>query len=220
MKINKIAYITFIFSFSLFSQQNEFEKTLGKENTETLNSLIENFETETLKREYPELKTKIAYQEFLKDILKTNSVKSRKVFPETKLKLNIYCVPDSIWVEERRLSSGKTGEMIKTKYKSLNTNGEFIYTSSISYCCNNKNETLKLLEKQKKDVQINIIGSYIRALEKVSNQSEVIKSYLENIKMTAEPVRPYAMADYILKNNIDTNDYFIKRLIFINMVYR
>jgi hypothetical protein len=222
LRLKKIALITFTFiiSFIFFLQQNEFEKTLGKENVETLNSLIENFETITLKKEYPNLNTENAYKEFLKSILKNNWVKGRKIFPETKLKLNIYCVPDSIWIEERKLSSGKKGEMIKTKYKCLNPNDEIIYSSLTSYCCNVKSETLKLLERLKEDVQINMIGSYIKALEKVSKESEVIESYLENIKMTAEPIRPYAMAEHILKNNIDTNDYFIKRLIFINMIYR
>jgi hypothetical protein len=219
--MKKVIFILFTFiSLSFYSQQIEFEKVLGKENVETLNSLIENFETKTLKKEYPNLNTENAYKEFLKDILKNNFVKGRKNFPETKLKLNIYCVPDSIWIEERKLSSGKKGEMIKTKNKCLNPGGDIIYTNSTTHCCNKKSETLELLEKQKEYVQVNMIGSYIRALEKVSNQSEIIESYLENIKMTADPIRPYAMADYILRNNINTNDYFIKRLIFINMIYR
>ena len=94
-KITLITF-TFIISFTLFSQQKEFEKTLGKENVETLNSLIEDFETKTLKNEYPNLKTENAYKAFLKDILKYNySLLENRIFPESKLKLNIYCVPDS-----------------------------------------------------------------------------------------------------------------------------
>jgi hypothetical protein len=220
MKKITLIILTFIISVSIYSQQIVFEKTLGKENVETLNSLIEEFETKTLKKEYPTLKTESAYKEFLKDILKNNSVKGRKIFPESKLKLNIYCVPDSIWIEKRKLTSGKEGEMIKTKFKGLNENGEIIYTSSTDYCCFEKSETLKLFEKQKEDVQINFSGKYIKALENISNESEVVKSYLEGIKMTADPIRPYSMSEYLLKNNIDLNNYFIKRLIFINMIYR
>lgn len=220
MKKITLIILTFIISVSIYSQQIEFEKTLGKENVETLNSLIEDFETKTLKKEYPTLKTENAYKEFLQDILKNNSIKGKKIFPESKLKLNIYCVPDSIWIEKRKLSSGKEGDMIKTKYKCLNLDGEIIYTSSTSYCCFEKSETLKLFEKQKEDVQVNMVGTYIEALEKVSNESEVIKSYLENIKMTADPISSYSMSEYLLKNDIDLNDYFIKRLIFINMIYR
>jgi hypothetical protein len=219
--MKKIALITFTFiiSFTLFSQQKEFEKTLGKENVETLNSLIENFETKTLKNKYPNLKTENAYKEFLKDILKYNySLLENKIFPESKLKLNIYCVSDSTWVEERELSSGKKSEMIKTKYKCLNPNGKVIY--SISYCCNEKSKTLKHVENQKEDVQINFNSIYLKALEEIPNKSKFVEYYLENIKMTADPIHPFWMSQYILKNDIDINDYFTKRLIFINMFYR
>tara|TARA_B110000967_G_scaffold74654_1_gene77208 strand:+ start:133 stop:798 length:666 start_codon:yes stop_codon:yes gene_type:complete len=221
--MKKIALITFTFiiSFTLFSQQKEFEKTLGKENVETLNSLIENFETKTLKNKYPNLKTENAYKEFLKDILKYNySLLENKIFPESKLKLNIYCVSDSTWVEERELSSGKKSEMIKTKYKCLNRNGKVIYSSSISYCCNEKSKTLKHVENQKEDVQINFNSIYLKALEEIPNKSKFVEYYLENIKMTADPIHPFWMSQYILKNDIDINDYFTKRLIFINMFYR
>jgi hypothetical protein len=221
--MKKIALITFTFiiSFTLFSQQKEFEKTLGKENVETLNSLIENFETKTLKNKYPNLKTENAYKEFLKDILKYNySLLENKIFPESKLKLNIYCVSDSTWVEERELSSGKKSEMIKTKYKCLNPNGKVIYSSSISYCCNEKSKTLKHVENQKEDVQINFNSIYLKALEEIPNKSKFVEYYLENIKMTADPIHPFWMSQYILKNDIDINDYFTKRLIFINMFYR
>jgi hypothetical protein len=221
--MKKIALITFTFiiSFTLFSQQKEFEKILGKENVETLNSLIENFETKTLKNKYPNLKTENAYKEFLKDILKYNySLLENKIFPESKLKLNIYCISDSTWVEERELSSGKKSEMVKTKYKCLNPNGKVIYSSSISYCCNEKSKTLKHVENQKEDVQINFNSIYLKALEEIPNKSKFVEYYLENIKMTADPIHPFWMSQYILKNDIDINDYFTKRLIFINMFYR
>jgi hypothetical protein len=221
--MKKIALITFTFiiSFTLFSQQKEFEKILGKENVETLNSLIENFETKTLKNKYPNLKTENAYKEFLKDILKYNySLLENKIFPESKLKLNIYCISDSTWVEERELSSGKKSEMVKTKYKCLNPNGKVIYSSSISYCCNEKSKTLKHVENQKEDVQINFNSIYLKALEEIPNKSKFVEYYLENIKMTADPIHTFWMSQYILKNDIDINDYFTKRLIFINMFYR
>jgi len=219
MKNSIFIIFTFI-SFSISSQQIDFEKTFGKKNVETLNLLIENFETKTLKKQYPNLKTENSYKKFLKNILKNNSVKERRIFVENNLKLNIYCVSDSVWIEERKLSSGKKGEMIKTKYKCLNPSGEIIYTSSTSYCCSEKTETLSLLKKSKNRVQINISGLYIKALKQITNKSKFIESYIENIEITGEPITPYAMSEYILNNNIDMNDYFVKRLIFINMVYR
>ena len=212
-------------SLSNYSQQIEFEKTLGKENVETLNSLIEDFETKTLKNEYPNLKTENAYKAFLKDILKYNySLLENRIFPESKLKLNIYCVPDSTWVEERELSSGKKSRMNKTKYitkyKCLNPKGKVIYSGSAYFYNNERKKALKLVENQKDDVQINFNSIYLKALEETPNKSKFVEYYLENIKMTGDPVHPFLMSNYILKNDIDMNDYFTKRLIFINMFYK
>jgi len=68
--MKKVVFILFIFiTLSIYSQQTTFDKTLGKENAETLNSLIENFETKTLKKEYPNLTTENSYKEFLKIII-------------------------------------------------------------------------------------------------------------------------------------------------------
>ena len=215
--MKKAIFILFTFiSLSIYSQQTVFEKTLRKENVETLNSLIENFETKTLKKEYPNLTTENSYKEFLKD----NSIYKRKTFVESKLKLNIYCVPDSIWIKKRTLSSGKESDMIETRYKCLKQNNEVIYSKSISHCFSDRSKTLNLLEQNKRRVQINMIGSYIKALEKIANKSNFLNFYLEHIKMTATPMLPPLMANYILKNNINTNDYFVKRIIYINQIYR
>ena len=198
-----------------------FEKTLGKENVETLNSLIENFETKTLKKEYPNLTTENSYKEFLKDNYSIyNSIDKRKIFVESKLKLNIYCVRDSIWIKKRTLSSGKESDMIVTRYKCLKQNNEVVYNKSIHHCCSDRSKTLSFIEKDKRIVQINLIGSYIKAFEKISNKSNFLNFYLEHIKMTATPMLPPLMANYILKNNINTNDYFVKRIIYINQIYR
>ena len=222
--MKKVIFILFtMISLSIYSQQIEFEKTLGKENVETLNSLIRDFETKTLKNEYPNLNTENAYKEFLKDILKYNyTLLENKIFPESKLKLNIYKITDSIWIEEKSLSSGKKREVVKIRYKYLNQKNEIIYTKpkSGAFSINKKIKTLDLFELLKESVKINIIGSYIKALEEISNKSKFIDFYLEYIKTTNDPVHPYRMSNYILKNDIDINDYFTKRLIFINMFYR
>jgi hypothetical protein len=75
------------------------------------------------------------------------------------------------------------------------------------------------VENQKDDVQINFNSIYLIALEETPNKSKFVEYYLENIKMTGDPVHPFLMSNYILKNDIDINDYFTKRLIFINMFY-
>ena len=220
--MKKAIFILFTFiTLSIYSQQTVFEKTLGKENVETLNFLIENFETKTLKKEYPNLTTENSYKEFLKDNYSIdNSIDKRKTFVESKLKLNIYCVPDSIWIKKRTLSSGKESDMIVTRYKCLKQNNEVVYNKSIHHCCSDRSKTLSFIEKDKRIVQINLIGSYIKAFEKISNKSNFLNFYLEHIKMTATPMLPPLMANYILKNNINTNDYFVKRIMYINQIYR
>ena len=216
--MKKAIFILFTFiTLSIYSQQTVFEKTLRKENVETLNSLIENFETKTLKKEYPNLTTENSYKEFLKD---NYSIDKRKIFVESKLKLNIYCVRDSIWIKKRTLSSGKESDMIVTRYKCLKQNNEVVYNKSIHHCCSDRSKTLSFIEKDKRIVQINLIGSYIKAFEKISNKSNFLNLYLEHIKMTATPMLPPLMANYILKNNINTNDYFVKRIMYINQIYR
>ncbi|GEM_PF-2882834 len=220
--MKKAIFILFTFiTLSIYSQQTVFEKTLGKENVETLNFLIENFETKTLKKEYPNLTTENSYKEFLKDNYSIyNSIDKRKIFVESKLKLNIYCVRDSIWIKKRTLSSGKESDMIVTRYKCLKQNNEVVYNKSIHHCCSDRSKTLSFIEKDKRIVQINLIGSYIKAFEKISNKSNFLNFYLEHIKMTATPMLPPLMANYILKNNINTNDYFVKRIMYINQIYR
>ncbi|MFT6066604.1 MAG: hypothetical protein ACJAQX_002497 [Polaribacter sp.] len=145
--MKKVIFILFtIISLSFYSQQIEFEKTLGKENVETLNSLIENFETITLKKKYPNLKTENAYKELLKDKLSPNSIDIRKSFPESKLKLNIYCLPDSVWIQKKNSSFGKKRDIVITKYKFLNPENEIVYKESESFSINKEFSTLNLLK--------------------------------------------------------------------------
>ena len=110
--------------------------------------------------------------------------------------------------------------MIVTRYKCLKQNNEVVYNKSIHHCCSDRSKTLSFIEKDKRIVQINLIGSYIKAFEKISNKSNFLNFYLEHIKMTATPMLPPLMANYILKNNINTNDYFVKRIMYINQIYR
>ncbi|CAM1349082.1 hypothetical protein [Tenacibaculum ascidiaceicola] len=210
-----------ITSFNAYSQQLEFEKELGKENVETLNLLLEDFETNTLKKEYPNITIEEAYKEFLKAITKENySVlqKNKKVFKENDFKLRIYCVPDSTWIEKREHLSGRKGFVIKERYKHLTLNDKIDYTTSTIFCCENKDKTQQLAKKER--VQINFSGLYIKALKNISNKSGFIKYYLEHIEAFGERVNPYTISDYILNNKIDTKNYLVRRILFINNVYR
>nr|WP_299032390.1 hypothetical protein [uncultured Tenacibaculum sp.] len=221
--MNNIVLVVCLLVFSLkgYSQQAEFVNEFGEENVKILNSLLEDFETNTLKKEYPNVTLEEAYKEFLQTIVEENYLileKSKARFKDDDFKLHIYCVTDSTWIEKRQLSSGNKGFLIKERYKYLTTRNTIGYTKSTIFCCDNKDKTLQLLKKKR--VQVNLSGLYIKALKKISNKSEFIKNYLHNIQITADPIHPNTMSNYILMNNIDVNDYFVKRILFVNNVYR
>ena len=215
-----IVYL-FIIPFNVYSQQLEFEKVFGEENVGNLNSLLEDFEANTLKEAYPNVTLGEAYKEFLKVIVKENySIleKSKNIFKESDFKLHIYCVPDSTWIEKRLPCSERKGFLIKERYKYLTSNNKIGYSSSTIFCCDNKDKTLKLLKKER--VQVNLSGLYMEALKKIPNKSDFIKYYLDYIETTGERMQPYAISGYILKNNIDLNDYMVRRILFINNIFR
>ncbi len=215
MKKTTILLSILLISLSSYSQQTEFDNVLGKTNVSTLNLLLKEFETETLKQEYPNFEIGIAYKKFLKDTKNDY----RKSFKNNNLKLQIYCIPDSIW-KDNEVISGKKRMSIKTRYKCLNSKNEIIYSSSYIYCCKDEKKTEKMIEQAKKDVQVNMSGLFIKALENISEKTEFIEEYLNYIKTTADPIPNYLISNYIEKNKIDTNDYLVKRIIFINSFYR
>ena len=96
-------------SLSNYSQQIEFEKTLGQENIETLNSLIENFDTKILKNKYPKLKTGNAYKEFLKDIQKLIDQKI-PVIEDHKYPMESFEIPEKKPQQRRPSRNGNSSK--------------------------------------------------------------------------------------------------------------
>ena len=109
----KNVIIIFLISIALWNcspQKDEklimFEYILGKENTQTLDYLVSDFENDFLKNTYPKVSVSEAYKLFLIDNKNENtshfkkiSSKDIKLFEESLLRFEIYMIPDSVWIE-------------------------------------------------------------------------------------------------------------------------
>lgn len=117
MKVLKL-FLVLLFFLGCSENENikQFETVLGKENSETLTYLMEGFENEVLKKQYPDLNSKKAYRQFLIDLRDKNQDSretfykvNQKVFDSSTLKLEMYCVPDAVWITKSKDSLAKGG---------------------------------------------------------------------------------------------------------------
>jgi len=227
--INLIIILLLTFSCSNEKEIEEFEKVLGKENSETLTYLVNDFESDFLKRQYPNLDTKKAYKQFLTELSKGQteywkkiSESSREYLEKSNLRLEIYSVPDSIWIEhdpEKLTLSFSDVPMLKIKRKYLMPDGTFGFsTSESSFRYKEPIDEDSIIESRKNWVDINYVGSYSRALNSISNKSRFLIGYLD-IREAAGTIDPMLIANRMLESKVDIDDYFIKRLIITEIVY-
>lgn len=227
--INLFIILLLIFSCSNKKDIAEFEKVLGKENSETLTYLVNDFESDFLKRQYPNLETKSAYKQFLTELSKGEteywkkiSKSSREYLKESDLRLEIYSVPDSIWIERdpKKLTlSYSDVPMLKIKRKYLMPDGTLGYsTSESSFRYKEPIDEDSIIESRKNWIDINYVGSYTRALNSISNKSRYLIGYLD-IREAAGTIDPFIISSQMLESKVDLNDYFIKRLIITEIVY-
>lgn len=227
--INLIIILLLTFSCSNENEIAEFEKVLGKENSETLTYLVNDFEADFLKRQYPNLETKKAYKQFLTELSKGQteywkkiSESSKEYLEKSNLRLEIYCVPDSIWIErdQKKLTlSSSDVPMIKIKYKYLMPDGTFGYSSSeSSFDYKESINEDSIIKSRKNWTNVNYIGSYSRALNLISDKSNFLIDYLD-MREVAGTIDPMHIANRMLDSKVDLNDYFIKRLIITEIVY-
>ncbi|WP_250437185.1 hypothetical protein [Hanstruepera flava] len=227
--INLIIILLLTFSCSNDKEIEAFENILGKENSETLTYLVNDFETDFLKRQYPNLTTKQAYKQFLTELSngKTEnweqiSKKSIAYLEESTLRLEIFSVPDSIWIERdpnKLTISNSRIPLLKIKSKYLTPDGTLGYTTSESTFEFVKpiNED-SIIESRKYYYNINVIGSYSRALNAISKKSYFLINYLDK-REAAGRYDPRIVAKQMLKSKVDLDNYFIKRLIITEIVY-
>jgi hypothetical protein len=227
--INLIIILLLTLSCSTKKDISEFEKVLGKENSKTLTYLVNDFESDFLKRQYPHLDTKNAYKQFLTELSKGEteywkkiSESSREYLEKSDLRLEIYSVPDSIWIErdpKKMLLSNGDIPMLKIKRKYLMPDGTFGYsTSESSFRYKEPMNEDSIIKSRKNWIELNYVGSYTKALNSISNKSQFLTEYL-GIRDAAGTIGPRLIADRMLETKIDLDDYFIKRLIITEIIY-
>ena len=103
--INLIIILLLTFSCSNQKEIAEFEKVLGKENSETLSLLVSDFENDFLKKQYSKSELNECYKKFLSDykngttenwLPKPTKIADR--FETSELKKEMYYHPDSVWI--------------------------------------------------------------------------------------------------------------------------
>lgn len=118
----------------------------------------------------------------------------------------IWMTPDSTWID----SIG-----VNTIFH-LNDNKDTI-TSCVLQKTNSK-EIDSIFISEKTRLRFNPIGGFMTALKKASSSNKFIDWYIDT-KETLDNISPELTADFILTNNPDYDNYFLKRIIIIETYY-
>lgn len=199
------------------NRMREFDKILGKENNETLNLLVLEFENNFLKKTYPNLELPKAYRRFLVetsegkiDYTKAVTEKSKNIFNKSQLRLEIFCVADSTWIEPNPWTDKNL--LVKARTRCINPDGTFINGAMEMPFYEKKISRDSILKKYMNVVKTNHNGKYLKALNSISDKSAFLRSFVE-VKNAACIIPFYMTAESILDFNVDLNDYYIRRII-------
>ena len=198
------------------NNQTEFHKILGEENCNTLNYLISDFENDFLKRNYPNLNIEKAYRQFLTDLKDEKidfwwnqiSKKSKDTFINSKLRLEVYKFPDSVWVD---------GNYIHSSYTYINSD-KYIKNGSAQYSIYPTENIDSIIRAEYKTPRNNGIGKYLNGIKAIKNESKFLESFYD-VKETAGYIHPIVMAEILLKTNPDFSNSVVKSLILMEFVY-
>ncbi|WP_073317786.1 hypothetical protein [Aquimarina spongiae] len=201
----------------------EFENVLGKKNSETLNFLVSDFENDFLKKQYPNLSKKKAYQRFLVELSNLEiehwqkiSKEAREVFKRSDLRLEIYCVADTSWLDLNPAET--TSPLIRTKLKCKTEDGSIMVDSSAVPFNHKISDLDSILKMHENFVETNFEGKYNKALNSISDSSPFMTKYVE-IRNSFGILPPEMVASEMIESDVDVDDYFIKRLIITEMMY-
>ena len=203
-------------------QTTEFDKILGMENSETLNLIVSEFENGFLKRQYPNLDTKSAYTKFVTDVSvdKTKnfvefSKKTKDLFYKSKLRLEIYCVIDSTWIEKNPWNDESL--LVKGRTNCLNHDGTF-ENGLMEMPFNEKEISRDSIQKRYlKFVKTNYNGKYLKALNSISDKSEFLSSFVKD-RVDFGIIPSEFIAKRLLAYNADMEDYYVRRIIAIELI--
>jgi hypothetical protein len=220
----------------------EFERELGEKNVATINLLLEDFEQNYLKVHYKNKSLDSAYYCFLEDIKKGNSlkeypnhIKMYSFFSNSDLYSEIYLKPDSIWIARDKQSDTEDGKVVMKvncdkeypklikRYKSFNQFGKVEYDFETENNCSGFNDFEKfsdeeIIMKALKQLQPNNLGKYNKALYNLHDRGTVFKKF-QKLKESTGFINHSNIAYGLLYYKADMSDYFIRRIILLEMIY-
>ncbi len=232
--MTKNVIIMFLLSIALWNcspqkEKNlaEFESILGSDNTKVINELLNDFENDYLKREYPNLSTEKAYETYLIEIAenkkekwKTISKGNREKFENSQLFLDLHQVVDSFWIEtdSSKMKFPTTNTVLVTKFNYLDENGILQFRIHERPIHSYNKPIDSILKHQSILVLYNPLGKYHKALSSLKNRSDLI-TYLFDNKDAFGFIPTMLLASDFLKIKIDFNNELNRRLIMLEMEY-
>lgn len=206
----------------------DFETTLGQENSRLLTELVSDFENDFLKRQYPNIEIDSAYKKLMRELRDGQTdywekifAKSRNAFEMSSLKSEIYMYPDSVWIEKdtAKMIIKSNQPVVKSRFKFVGLDGTITYNEAESSLPPMEYADLAwLLKRQKESPEFNTQGKYIQALYKLKDRDAFFRKFYDR-KSSMGFLASEALASALLYENVDFNDYLIKRIIMLEIVY-
>ncbi|WP_421807103.1 hypothetical protein [Flagellimonas sp.] len=214
----ELYFLTLIFILASCSTEKklitEFETILGAENAEDLALFIQTFEREVLASNYTSGNLSQKYQEFTNNCFIEGAYNALPIqgeslnrFRDTQMWNEIFAQIDSTWIGEYDGLNARVIYNSEIGIQEIGTIGRS--TRDIS--------SLDSLRTAALQWQIwNHRGKYMKAFEKIKDKNAFIKEYYE-VKTTLGELSSHLFCDMILRHKPDFNNYFIKRIIVIEL---
>ena len=195
-----------------------FKELVGKENIKTIDFLINDFEKNYLNREFPELKTNEAYKRFLIKIsaneridISDFSLKGIDKFTKSKLLLDIYEFPDTVWLDENLVVNMKFIDKLEDGTDNVRSGKAWKPIQEY-------HDKDSIISSELNCRHLLYSGKYINALDSIKNGNKYIYDYVDTRKLAGK-ISPTILANNMLKNDLDYSNYIIKSIILLELVY-
>jgi major membrane immunogen (membrane-anchored lipoprotein) len=201
------------------SRIEKFENFLGKYNSELLSTKVDSFE-KFLKINFKDLNLEEAYFEYLNIIESgefektdwkyegTGYAEINELIERSGFRKEVWLRPDTVWIENGDLHF----EYVYIDKKDTS----IIKGNSLSpkYDLIENQDSIINIEKQLTTFNIN--GRFMRGLEMIKDSDSTLISYIED-KQIMRDIAPSIIAGRLIFYKADFSDYFIKRIIAIEL---
>ena len=201
------------------SRIDTFEEFLGHEYSELLTKRVEsvdqfirdNFYEHGLSEGYRKYLKTIESGEFKRsdwDYSNTGIDSLNALFEKSGLWEEIYEKPDTVWIEGDKLH-------FKTTYfdgKDTLVGEGYTFGQDIGHISN----VDSLIQQEMNNLTFNLYGKFFRGLDLVQAPDSTIISYVD-AKQAAGNISPEIIASALLKMDANLSDYFVKRIIAIEL---